>query len=297
MSQIFEAVRKHSVIDFSDICQAQEENPKAFVDMNAIRVPSVEEEGPEASVDAAEEPIHVAPPLSLAPESYRVLRLRASALSPVFPFDKARHPAAEQYRIIRTKLLHHPSKPQLVVVSSAWSGDGKTITSINIAGSLALKSDSRILLIDGDLRYSRVSHELNIPVGPGLTDVLSGAVEFEKAAIRAEQFPNLFILSAGTPAVHAAELLDSQNWRDLLTKVRSLFGNVILDAPPVAAVADYEVLQLASDAVVLIARPDHSDRTAFLRALQTVPERKLLGIVLNCVEDWWLWKTPTYGSY
>jgi capsular exopolysaccharide synthesis family protein len=277
MSKLFDAVRKNSVINFGEICQ---------VDANNVN-----------GLEASEQPAPAPRPVSSIPKSNRVVRLRASALSPVFPFDEAQSLAAEQYRMIRTKLLHSPQKPQLVVVSSVSSGDGKTITSINIAGSLALKSDSRILLIDGDLRHPRIAGELDIPISPGLTDVLSGAVEFETAVIRAEQFPNLFILPAGSPTANAAELLESSRWRELLKQVRARFANVIFDAPPMAAVTDYELLQLGCDGVVLVVRPDHSNRAACIKALKTVPEGKLMGVVLNCVEDWWLWKTPTYGYY
>jgi protein-tyrosine kinase len=278
MSKMFDAVRKNGVINFGEICQL---DTKDVSDLGEV----------------SDQPVPVLRPVSPILKSDRVVRLRASALSSVFPFDEAQHLAAEQYRIIRTKLLHSPQKPQLVVVSSVSSGDGKTTTSINIAGSLALKSDSRILLVDGDLRHPRIAEELDIPFTPGLTDVLSGTAEFETAIIRAEQFPNLFILPAGTPTGNAAELLDSPRWREFLGQVRARFANVIFDAPPMATVADYELLQYGCDGVVLVVRPDHSNRAACIKALGTVPERKLLGVVLNCIEDWWLWKTPAYGYY
>jgi Mrp family chromosome partitioning ATPase len=62
----------------------------------------------------------------------------------------------------------------------------------------------------------------------------------------------------------------------------------------VGTVADYELLQLASDGVVLIARPDHTNRQLWRNALETVPKSKQLGVILNCVEDWFLWKTRGY---
>ena len=276
MSKIFNAVQKNSVIDFGEICQV-DENEVSGLNNAAEQLPATRR-----SVS----------PLS---ESHRVVRLRASASSPIFPLDGGQHPAAEQYRIIRTKLLYNFNKPHLIVVSSASSGDGKTVTSINIAGSLALKGDSRVLLIDGDLRRPRISAELDIPSLPGLTDILSGAVDLDAAIVKAEQFPNLFILPCGSMAANQAELLDSPRWRELLEQIRARFANVIIDAPPVATVADYELLQHSCDGVIFVARPGHSNRAACINALKIVPERKLLGVVLNCVEEWWLWKTPGYG--
>lgn len=276
MSKIFDAVQKSSAIDIGEL--------------NTVDSGSELER-------LLEEPTCTVCAIPAFPPPNRVLRLRASTQSPIFPSDTTGHPAAEQYRIIRTKLLHNPKKPKLVVVSSASSGDGKTTTSINIAGSLSLKSDFRVLLVDGDLRHSRVADELDLPITPGLTDVLSGTVDLDAAIIRAEQFPNLFILPAGTPAGDAAELLDSPKWHELLEKVRVQFESVIFDAPPVATVADYELLQISCDGVIFVVRPDHSDRAACMRALETIPEQKLLGVVLNDVENWWLWKTPAYGYY
>lgn len=276
MSKIFDAVRKNNVIDFGELSPVDTES-------------EVEQ--------TSDEPSCAIRAVAAFPQPHRLVRLRASARSPIFPSDKAGHPAAEQYRIIRTKLLHNAKKPKLVVVSSASSGDGKTTTSINIAGFLSLKSDFRVLLVDGDLHHPRIADELGLPITPGLTDVLSGTVALEAAIVRAEQFPNLYILPAGTPAGDAAELLDSPRWHEFLDKVRAQFATVIFDAPPVATVADYELLQIGSDGVVFVVRPDHSDRAACMRALESIPEQKLLGVVLNGVENWWLWKAPAYGYY
>ncbi|MBV8550995.1 MAG: CpsD/CapB family tyrosine-protein kinase [Acidobacteriaceae bacterium] len=277
MSRIFDVVSKERVLDFGEMCPAETKDAKG------IRTPQQE---PRRPLDGPR-----------SGSAYRVVRLRAPALSPIFPFDDKNQAAVEQYRLIRTRILHRPKKPQFIVVSSASSGDGKTVTSINVAASLALKGESRVLLVDGDLRQPRIADAVGIPIVPGLGDVLSGAAELDAAIVRAEQFPNLFILPAGNPRGSAAELLDSQNWQRLTKELRARFSNVIFDAPPIATVADYELLQLVCDGVIVVARPDHSNRTALAEGLKNIPREKLLGLVLNCVEDWWLWKTPSYGYY
>jgi protein-tyrosine kinase len=278
MSRIFDVVRKDNIIDFGEVSQA---------DISTVT----------ASPQSVKEAARVIHPVSSPQNAKRIVRLSASALTPIFPFDGEHYAAAEQYRLIRTKIWQGPKKPHVVVVSSSSSGDGKTVTSINIAASLALKAESCVLLVDGDLRHPRVSEALGIPSASGLSEVLSGAADLESAVVGAEQFPNLFILPAGNPGQSAAELLDSQRWHVLIEKIRAQFSNVIFDAPPIATVADYELLQLVCDGVIVVARPDHSDRRAFFNALEAVPREKLLGVVLNCVEDWWLWKTPVYGYY
>jgi capsular exopolysaccharide synthesis family protein len=278
MSKIFDVLKKDNLVDFGELCESE---------MDLARE---QQEGHGHSICRVND-------TSLPRNSTRIVQLRLSVLSPFFPFDNGQNAAGEQYRIIRTKILHSCNKPRLIVVSSASSGDGKTVTSINIAASLALKDGSRVLLVDGDLRRPRISDALGLPVAPGLTEVLSGVAELESALVRAEQFPNLFILPAGNSGESAAELLDSERWRLLIKQIRERFTNVLFDTPPIATVADYELVQLVCDGTIVIARPDHSDRAACVAALGIVPKEKLLGVVLNCVEDWWLWKTPAYGYY
>jgi capsular exopolysaccharide synthesis family protein len=280
MSKIFDAAAKNGVIDLSDLGPLEADGPSRS-------------ETPEPRAASCLESTVRRPPSALS----RTIRLRASASSPVFPFDEQQQHAAEQYRVIRTKILHHPKKPQVVLVSSATSGDGKTVTAINVASSMALKSDCQTVLIDADLRFPTIAQELDLPLSPGLTDLLSGSVDLESALIRCEQFPQLFVIPAGSPVANPSELLDSANWHKFLDKVRSRFPAVILDAPPIATVADHELLQLTADGVILVVRPDHSERAAVLKGLETIPKEKLLGVVLNCVEDWCLWKAPGAGYY
>lgn len=234
-------------------------------------------------------------PVVLPSPAARVVPLRVSTTTPIFPFEEVESVAAEQYRIVRTKILHHPRTPKVLAVSSASSGDGKTVSSINIAAALALKQDIKVVLVDADLRRRNVAEMLGVVNAPGLSEVLCGLSDLESALVQAEQFPNLSILTAGDLQASPAELLDSEALRKLLDRIRQQFDYVVLDATPVAAVADYELIQLACDGVIAIVRPEHTDRATCLKMLQTVPKEKLIGVVLNCVEDWWLWKTPQYG--
>ncbi len=227
----------------------------------------------------------------------RVAHLRVSALEPVFPFDKSHPAAAEEYRVIRTKILHHAAKPRLIAVSSPSSGDGKTVTSVNIAASLALKDEATVLLLDADLRRPRIADVLGIPKGSGLADILHGHASLDDVLIRAEQLPNLAILPAGQATGNPAELFDSRHWRVLVEQIRARFGHVVIDTTPLGAVADYELIQSTSDGVIVVIRPDHTPRRECHRALGTVPSEKLLGVVLNCVREWWLWRRHSYGYY
>jgi capsular exopolysaccharide synthesis family protein len=278
MSRIFDVIKKTDLIDPRDMADME-------LDSNEPGV-------------AGSRPAPDLPAPARAPVSTRSLPLRVSAHDPIFPFDQSQHAAAEQYRIIRTKILHHVMRPKLVVVSGTRAGDGKTITSINIAASLALKEGTSVLLVDADMRRPRIADLLGIPQEPGLAEVLSGQAGFDQALVRAEQFPNLSILPAGHVAgANPAELLDSTEWKALVERIRARFNYCVLDTTPVATVADYELMQLVCDGVILVVRPDHTERKQFLKVLDVVAKEKLLGVVLNHVEKWWLWKDSTYGYY
>jgi capsular exopolysaccharide synthesis family protein len=202
------------------------------------------------------------------------------------PFEKGQQRPSEQYRILRTKIGQHPRQPHLIVVSSPAPGDGKSVSAINIAGALSMKSEGQVLLVDADLRKSAIHVQLGLPESPGLTDVLKGTCTLEEAVVRIAEFPNLFVMSAGAPAGNPVELLDSAQWPGLCARLRGLFRYVVLDSPPAGAVADYDLIQAVCDGVILVVRPDHTNRMLCKKSLETVPKAKFLGVLLNCVPDW-----------
>jgi protein-tyrosine kinase len=226
-----------------------------------------------------------------------IVSLRLAAESPILPFDSEHARAGEQYRMARTKIMQDPRQPRLIAISSAGAGDGKTITSINLAGAMALKSEARVLLVDADMRRSQIGKLLGIPPAPGLADVLGGTCALEDAIVQTEQFPNLFVLPGGKPIDNPTELLDSSRWASLCSDVRRQFKYVVFDVPPMATVADYDLIQAHCDGVVVVVRPDHTNRELCLKALDNIPKERLLGVLMNCVRDWFLWKTADRYYY
>jgi capsular exopolysaccharide synthesis family protein len=216
----------------------------------------------------------------------RTERLQIEPHSPLLPFDGSHHEAAEQYRIARTRITQHPNQPSMLVVASAGAGDGRTVTAINLAASLSLKTEGDVLLVDADFRHSSVHKQLGLSPSPGLGEVLEGHASLERAIIRAEQFPHLYILQAGSPASNPGELLDSSRWKDLAKQLRQLFEYVILDSPPVRAVADYALIQAVCNGTLLVLRPDHTRRHMASEALEAIPRERLIGVVMNCVPNW-----------
>lgn len=212
--------------------------------------------------------------------------------------------AAEQYRILRTKILHSPRRPQFVLISSPTAKDGKTTTALNLAWALAVGSQENVLLLEADLRRPGFHEQVpGIPRSPGLAELAAGEGSLSEVLVRLEHSDagrfasNLYVIPAGRAVVNAAELLSSRQWTELCGLFRTYFQFIIADSPPVAAVADYELIEAVSDGVVLVARPDHTKRKLLLDALEKTSKSKMLGILLNSVPKWFLWKYHYHDFY
>ncbi|MBZ5585559.1 MAG: ATP-binding cassette domain-containing protein, partial [Acidobacteriia bacterium] len=161
----------------------------------------------------------------------------------------------------------------------------------------AMAPNPRVLLMDGDFRKSAIHVQLGLPETPGLADVLRGACAPEEAVVNARELSNLYVMSAGVAPANPVELLDNSAWPALCSRLRGLFGYVIIDSPPVAAVADFDLIQAPCDGSILVVRPDHTNRVLLRKSLEIVPKAKLLGVLLNCVPEWFLSKNSEATYY
>ncbi len=227
----------------------------------------------------------------------RSVEVHIKQQTPLLPFAGDNSQAAEQYRIVRTKIVQHPRRPRVLVVSSAESGDGKSVTSVNLAGVIALNPEYNVLLADVDLHRSSLAKFFDLPVKPGLADVLSGGATLRDCVVRIEPFPNLFFLPGGKSSRGPADLLNSRRWDSIVSSLRKQYNYVVLDTPPAGALADFELVQASGDGVVLVARQDHTNRMLWMRALETVPPDKMIGVIMNCVKPWFLARSGSYYQY
>ncbi len=228
-------------------------------------------------------------------ESVRRLEIRASFQRPILPFNLQDAAASEGYRRIRTRLLLSKANPQVIVVTSPNPGDGKTLTSANLACAFALQPDLNVLLIDADLRMGGIAATFGMPRGPGLGDYLDGRCTVEDALIRAGQFPNLCLMTSGEHRSNPVELLDSARWRNLIAGLRQSFQFIFIDVPPMEILADYELAEQAGDGALLVVRENHTDRRAMRNALAAIPKGKMLGVVMNDAADFFAGKRAVYG--
>jgi capsular exopolysaccharide synthesis family protein len=194
--------------------------------------------------------------------------------------------AAEQYQGLRLKIerLQQARGVRVLAVTSPGVSDGKSVTSINLAGALAHGSGARVLLIDADLRRPAVGTHLGLHDrdGPGLTDAIGDARIGLTQVVRQIDHGNPFdvVLTGPRPAsVH--ELLRSRRFESLLLEARDVYDFVVLDTPPLVPVCDAAVLSRLVDGVLIVVAAHETPRKLLEEALDLIDESKVLGIVFN----------------
>ncbi|RHW23493.1 polysaccharide biosynthesis tyrosine autokinase [Nocardioides immobilis] len=191
----------------------------------------------------------------------------------------------EAFRLLRTNLQfididHHA---RVLVVTSAVPGEGKTMTSTNLAVALA-QTGRTVLIIDADLRRPRVAAMLGVDPAIGLTTALVGKTDIEDA-IQVHDPSGLHVLASGAKPPNPTEILQSRVTRDLILRLRQSYDMIIIDAPPLLPVADASVLTTIADGAVLVVRHGQTTRDQVAEALNRLSQigGKVYGIVVNMV--------------
>jgi capsular exopolysaccharide synthesis family protein len=192
----------------------------------------------------------------------------------------------EQFRSLRTKLLQAGERKEMraFVITSAGVNEGKTLTALNLAWLLAQTEGMRALVIDSDLRQPCATEYLGIDASIGLSDVLGGTVRLEKAIVRLDP-AGLYLLPGGQARDDVAELLSGPSYARLLTEVRRMFDYIIIDAPPLGIFTDANVLMNRADGALIVVRSGKTRYALIDKLLEQIPREKLLGVVLNRVDE------------
>jgi polysaccharide biosynthesis transport protein len=193
--------------------------------------------------------------------------------------------ASETYRAIRTAIMFSRSggAPKVILITSATIGEGKTLTSCNIAAAFA-HTGNRTLIVDADLRRSRCHEVLGVDAGQGLTEVLVNLREVDEL-ITPTSVPGLSFLAGGMPPPNPSELLASPEMMTLIGTLRQKYDYVIFDSAPVMPVSDSLGLSTMVDGVVMLAGGSTSRKLpieACSRLLNV--GARILGVVLNRVD-------------
>ena len=199
----------------------------------------------------------------------------------------------ESFRNLRSSLLYLSGTgqhPRTLLVTSSVPNDGKSVTSGNLAMSLAM-SGARVLLVDADLRKGTLHHHFDIQAETGLGQVLKDKLDWH-AAVVPTAVPGLFLLPRGKGDKHSTEFFYSADMETLLTTAAKEYDYVIIDSPPVLAADDAATLAPRVDGVIFVVRAEATSARVARASLNLLHQRKalVLGIVLNSVR-------PNVGDY
>ena len=208
--------------------------------------------------------------------------------------DEGNHRAgAEKFRTLRSRLYQiSATRPvRRLLLTSSVPQEGKTFVAANLAQSIIRQADRRVLLIDADLRASRLNLTLGTKNEPGLSDYLLGEAAITKVLQVGEE-RNLCFIPGGKLVSNPSELLHSQKMKSLLERMGQMFDWVIVDSPPAIAVHDASILADMCDGVLFVVRAGATDFEAAQKAAAEFSDSKLLGVILNRAE-----KRETYAAY
>jgi len=193
--------------------------------------------------------------------------------------------SAEQFRILCTRIsqLRQDSSSYALAVTSSVKAEGKSFTSLNLAISIARDFDDKVLLIEGDLKNPGLYDYLKHPPGFGLTDVLEGKIDLDACAV--QMFDGkLSVLFAGRTTGNPSKLLSSFKMQEIITNAREHYKYIIIDTPPIIPMADINIYSTLVDGILLVIQAGKTPRSLVKRAISSLADDKVVGVVLNGVE-------------
>lgn len=222
-------------------------------------------------------------PLQIAPEAHLI------------NLDRPHEVPGEEFRSLRTRLNHVQGQQNIhsLIVTSASPAEGKTFTAVNFALAQAQLAENPVLLADLDLRRPIIHHLFQTERGPGFSDYLIHGAPLH-SVIRRVGSTNLYLMPAGTAVKNPLELLNLRQVRSLLTNLPKVFNWVIADTPPLLFSADANLLATLCDATLIVVRIGATTYDNIIRAMQSLCENNVIGIVANGARATELYSKYTY---
>lgn len=198
---------------------------------------------------------------------------------------------AKQYRAIKRPLIRHAfgkratkvEDGNLIMVTSALAGEGKTFTSINLALSMAQERDHSVVLVDADVAKPHVSNIFGVSDEPGLLDLLEDSSLTPQSLVMATDVERLYVLPAGSPRLNATELLASNRMEGVAHALASIADQpiIIFDSPPLLQTSEASVVATLAGQVLVVVRAGQTSHQAVLNALDLIGEDRAVNLVLN----------------
>ena len=197
-------------------------------------------------------------------------------------------PVTEQYKTLRTNIQSIKSEKPIkaITITSSTHSEGKTITAINLAISMAHDLNKKsILLVDADLRRAKITKYLGVNSELGLSDLISNGTNIDEALLNIG-IENLTILPAGKIPRNPAEILGSTKMKNLINALRTKYDYVIFDTPPVIPVTDAGLLGAQTDGVIMVVKASRTQKgvVSHSESLLKQTHAKLLGYILTNIQ-------------
>jgi capsular exopolysaccharide synthesis family protein len=204
----------------------------------------------------------------------------------IITLTNPRSPISESYRALRTNIEFSSidEKLQVLMVSSAGPGEGKSTTITNLAVTFA-QSEKKVILIDADLRKPTAHHTFSISNRFGLSSIISQQCSLEEG-IQATDIPNLDVMTSGAIPPNPAEMMGSKRMTATIEQLRQMYDIVLIDTPPLLAVTDAQIVATKSDGVILVVDQGRVKRDIASKAVKNLESvnARILGVVLNNVK-------------
>jgi protein-tyrosine kinase len=192
---------------------------------------------------------------------------------------------SEEYKLLRTHILHKTKKDNFntIMFAGPRPNEGKSITTINVAISIAQELDKTVLIVDADLRNPSIHKYFGLSGKKGLVDFIKGGVPIPELLVHPEGIGKLVILPGGKPTSDAAELIKSPQMVDLVHELKHCYQDryVLFDLPPLLNFADALAFAPLMDGIVLVIEAGQTTREALSQCLEMVSEFNVLGVVIN----------------
>ncbi len=199
----------------------------------------------------------------------------------VVMYHQPRGLLAEQYRALRTNIqaLNRENVSRTILITSSLKGEGKSLTTLNLAAAFAELEHSRICLVDCDWRAPSLHDRLTMEPDLGLSELLTDRATLDEV-IRPTQLRNLSLIQAGEEPENPSDLLGSERVSDLISVLKERFNYILFDTPPAATFTDASILAPRVDGVVFVVRLETTHRKIVSECLQRL--ETVGGVLLGC---------------
>jgi exopolysaccharide/PEP-CTERM locus tyrosine autokinase len=194
-------------------------------------------------------------------------------------------PVSEEYKKLKARIMRMTKQEpfrNVLLVTSAVGGEGKSVTAANLALSLARDYDHSVLLVDADTRKPSLPALLNLKPGAGLSDCVADGTDIGSALIKVGN-GNLQFLPAGRKNDNPVELFSSQRMRKIISEMKHRYPDryIIIDTPPVLLFAETKMMSGLVDGIIFVIREGLAPLEHIVEALDLLKDEHLLGVVYN----------------